>query len=104
MKNIDNVIYKLNESIKNMFSDFKGVYLYGSYAKEKAKEYSDVDLVALFEKELPREKRMELWGLIGSFEAELDIVFDFHPMTMEGLKKNPIYYNQVVNKGIYYGV
>lgn len=104
MRKIDNIILNLNDKIKKMFSDFKGVYLYGSYAKNKANVDSDVDIVALFENELSRDKRMDLWGVIGNLEAEMDIVFDLHPMTMESLKKNPIYYEQVVDKGIYYGV
>ena len=47
---------------------------------------------------------MNLWSLIGKFEAEMDITLDLHPMTMIELKKNPIYYEQVVDKGIYYGI
>lgn len=46
---------------------------------------------------------MNLWRIIGKLEAELDLVFDIHPMTLSELKNNPVYYNQVVNKGIFYG-
>ena len=104
MKKVDKLILKLNKLIKNLFSDFNGLYLYGSYANGSAKEDSDVDLVALFNSDLPREDRMNLWSLIGKFEAEMDITLDLHPMTMIELKKNPIYYEQVVDKGIYYGI
>lgn len=104
MKKIDKIILKLNKSIKDLFSDFNGVYLYGSYATGCANKESDVDLVALFNSDLPREERMNLWSLIGKLEAEMDITLDLHPMTMIELKKNPIYYEQVVDKGIYYGV
>ena len=104
MKNIDKIILDLNKTIKNFFSDFKGVYLYGSYASNSATDESDVDIVAVFANSLTREKRMDLWGIIGKLEAETDVVFDLHPMTIEELEKNPVYYSQVVNKGIYYGV
>ena len=104
MKKIDKNIFKLNKSIKELFSDFNGVYLYGSYAAGCANKDSDVDLVALFNSDLLREDRMNLWSLIGKFEAEMDITLDLHPMTMKELKKNPIYYEQVVDKGVYYGI
>lgn len=104
MKKIDIIISKLNSSIKNLFSDFNGVYLYGSYATNSPNSDSDIDLVALFNSDLSREKRMNLWSLVGKMETEMDITLDIHPMTMIELKKNPIYYEQVVDKGIYYGV
>lgn len=104
MKKIDKIIFKLNKSIKELFSDFNGAYLYGSYAAGCANKDSDVDLVALFNSDLLREDRMNLWSLIGKFEAEMDITLDLHPMTMKELKKNPIYYEQVVDKGVYYGI
>ena len=47
---------------------------------------------------------MKLWTLVGTIEAEYNVIFDLHPMNNEELKQNPIYYNQVVNKGIFYGV
>ena len=47
---------------------------------------------------------MDLWGVVGELEAEMDVVFDIHPMTISELKNNPVYYGQVVDKGIYYGV
>ena len=104
MEKVDKIISKLNKSIKNLFSDFSGVYLYGSCATNSSNENSDIDIVALFNSDLPREKRMDLWTLIGQIEAEMDITLDLHPMTIVELKKNPIYYEQVVGKGIYYGV
>lgn len=104
MTNIDELLVKLNKKIKDLFIDFKGVYLYGSYAGHCAKKNSDVDIVAIFGNELTRKERMDLWGIIGKLEAEMDVVLDLHPTTMAELKQNPIYYNQVVNKGIYYGI
>ena len=104
MKNLEEIILHLNKKIKNLYSDFNGVYLYGSYATNNATENSDIDIVALFENKLSRQKRMDLWELIGKIEAETDVIFDLHPMTVAELEKNPLYYNQVVNKGIYYGI
>ena len=30
---------------------------------------------------------MNLWGIIGKLEAEMDVVLDLHPTTMAALKK-----------------
>jgi len=103
MKQVNDIINQLNKKIKNMYSDFNGLYLYGSYANNLANENSDIDLVAVFDNMLERKKRMNLWNIIGKFEAEFDVILDFHPTTYDELKKNPVYYNQVINKGIYYG-
>ncbi len=104
MTDIDKIIKKLNKKIKNLFNNFNGVYLYGSYAAKSARTDSDIDIVALFDNKLTREERMDLWGIVGELEAEMDIVLDMHPMTLSELKQNPVYYMQVVDKGIYYGI
>ena len=104
MKDVANIIEYLKNQIKSLFSNFNGIYLYGSYANKTNNDDSDIDIVAIFDKSLTREDRMKLWTLVGTIEAEYNVIFDLHPMNNEELKQNPIYYNQVVNKGIFYGV
>lgn len=103
MKNkIKKVINILNTALKENFADFKGAYLYGSYAKNTSHADSDIDMVALFDTEPDRQKMSIIWGLVGPIEAEYDVFFDLHPMTQERLSNNEIYYNEVVNKGVFY--
>ncbi|MDD3436135.1 MAG: nucleotidyltransferase domain-containing protein [Candidatus Gastranaerophilales bacterium] len=103
MKNkIKKVINILNERLKETFTDFKGAYLYGSYAKNTSHKYSDIDMVALFETEPNMEKRFQIWSIIGPLEAKYDVFFDLNPTSIENLSKNPFYYDEVVNKGIFY--
>lgn len=104
MYNIVDIINTLNRKIKSAYKNFNGVYLYGSFANQTNTENSDIDLVALFEKSLNRNERIELWSLLSDLEAEYDVFFDLHPMSENELKRNPVYYNQVVNKGIFYGI
>ncbi len=104
MEDIGQIIEILNKKIKSLFSDFNGVYLYGSYANNTSTLNSDIDIVAMFNNKLTRNDRMELWKLIGNIEAKYNVIFDLHPMIYEELEQNPVYYNQVVNKGIFYGV
>ena len=44
MTDIDELLAKLNKKIKDLFIDFKGVYLYGSYAAHCAPKNSDIEL------------------------------------------------------------
>ena len=103
MKNkVKKVINLLNKALKENFADFKGAYLYGSYAKNTSHADSDIDIVALFDVAPNREKMGLILRIAGRIEAEYDVFLDLHPMTDEELDRNPIYYNEVVNKGIFY--
>ncbi|MBO6271937.1 nucleotidyltransferase domain-containing protein [bacterium] len=104
MKDIAYIINKLNNKIKSVFSNFNGIYLYGSYANNTQTETSDIDIVAIFENTLNHNDRLQLWTIIGELELELDISLDLHPMSKKDLMQNEIYHNQVVNKGVFYGV
>ena len=95
------VIETLNKKLKETFKDFKGAYLYGSKAKGISTTDSDIDIVAIFSS-VHRDKRMTIWGIVGKIEAEMDVFIDLHPMTIEDLERNAIYYDQVVNNGIFY--
>lgn len=99
---IKKVINILNKELKEKFPDFKGAYLYGSQAKNTSHKYSDIDMVVLFETEPNMEKRFQIWHIVGPIEAEYDVFFDLNPTTLETLSKNYFYYDEVVNKGIYY--
>ena len=103
MKDIKTIIKNLNKIVKDSFSNFTGIYLYGSYANNSATEYSDIDVVAIFTESLSRDSKLKLWSIIGKIENNYNVFFDLHPMSKEELERNPIYYNQVVNKGIFYG-
>lgn len=99
---IEKVINILNQKLKENFPDFKGAYLYGSYAKNTAHKDSDIDMVAIFDAEPDRKKLGLILRIAGRLEAEYDVFFDLHPMTEEQLSNNEIYHNEVVNKGIFY--
>jgi predicted nucleotidyltransferase len=101
--NISEIINELNKKLKEKYADFKGSYFYGSQALGDFEENSDIDIVGLFDN-VNREKRMEMWDIIGEFEYRYNIFIDFHPMTEPELKRNSIYFNEVTKKGLFYGI
>lgn len=100
-RKIIKIVKELNKLIKEQFPDLKGLYLYGSQVKGTAHKNSDIDVLALFE-EVSREKNFEIYGIIGDLEYKYDVYIDFRAYTSDDLERNPIYYDEVVNKGQYY--
>jgi uncharacterized protein len=98
---ISEVIKELNSRIKAKFPDFRGSYLFGSYARGDYHKDSDVDLVLLFDK-IDDDKISYVYNIMGELDYENDIVTIGLLYTKEKLEKNYIFHNEVVNKGIYY--
>lgn len=98
---ISEVIKELNSRIKAKFPDFRGSYLFGSYARGDYHKDSDVDLVLLFD-EIDDDKISYVYNIMGELDYENDIVTIGLLYTKEKLEKNYIFHNEVVNKGIYY--
>ena len=99
--NVKQLINELNEHISKNYRDFKGTYLYGSRVRGNFKPDSDIDLISLFEW-TDREKESYIYDAIVDLEYKYDIFIDFQQYTYEELRKNPVFYDQVVNKGIFY--
>jgi len=99
---ISEVIKELNSRIKAKFSDFRGSYLYGSRARGDYRKDSDVDIVLIFDNEHNYDEEKSVYGLIGYLDIENDLILMPLTFTMEKLKRNSVFYNEVVNKGIYY--
>jgi len=98
---ISEIIKELNRLIKEKYDDFKGSYLFGSYARGDYTKDSDIDIVALFD-EYDRDKEMEIYGITMDVDYKYDIVISLCPHTRKELENNCVFYNEVVNKGIFY--
>lgn len=99
---ISEVIKELNSRIKEKYPDFRGSYLFGSQARGNFCDDSDVDIVLIFDNELDYDAEMEIGGISGDVDYKYNVVTIPLPYTIEELERNYIFYNEVVNKGIYY--
>ena len=95
------VIKQLNKELSNQFSDFQGIYLYGLFADFKPHDEEDIELVGIFECE-NKEKREQIWPIVGKIETEFDVFIDFYPITKDELEKDQDFFEDVVIRGIFY--
>lgn len=100
-KFVKDAITMLSKELSEKFDDFHGLYLYGAFADGTNESDDDVELVAIFDAE-DKAKREVIWPIVGKVETELDVYIDLHPYTMDDLKKDEEFYDEVVNKGIFF--
>ena len=100
----DLIMNKINDSIKEVFKGYKGLYLYGSRAKHTEQPDSDYDIVFLLEKKVTREEKYSVYDVMSDLEVELGIFMDTRFLTEEDLKKDSFFYREVVNYGKFYPI
>lgn len=98
-KYVEEAMCLLNKAFKEHFDDFHGLYLHGIFVDGKPHKDKDIEIVAIFDIE-NKYKRELIWPIVGKVETDLDVFIDLHPITMEDLKKDEDFYDEVVNKGI----
>lgn len=102
MKNkIKKIISELNTMLDEKFDDFQGIYLYGLYTDFQAHEDEDIELVGIFNSE-DKEKREQIWRIIGKVEEENDVFIDFYPISKEDLEKDEDFFVAAVIHGHFY--
>lgn len=100
-KKVVKIIQELSGLLKEQFEDFRGLYLYGSQAVGTARRGSDIDILGVFDTTF-WEKTYEISGIICYLDYKYNVFIDFRAYTPSQLERNPVYYDEVVNKGIYY--
>ncbi len=98
---VDEVIVKLSAAFNHIFSDFKGMYLFGIHTDGNMHEGEDIELAGIFEIE-DKSKREQIWPIIGKVETDMDVCIDFYPYTVESFKKDEEIYNEVMETGIFF--
>ena len=99
---ISALISDFNKSLKNLYSDFNGIYLFGSRVKNTANENSDVDLILMFSK-VDQNKKLDVYDIISDLMYKYDIFIDAKIMDEDMLKFNPFFYDEIKKDGVFYG-
>lgn len=100
-KFVEEAINLLNKAFSERFDDFEGLYLHGVFTDGKKHKDDDIEIVAIFDVE-NKYKRELIWPIVGKIETDLDVFIDLHPITMDDLKKDEEFYDEVVNQGIFF--
>lgn len=100
-KKVQETINLLISALKANFDDFRGLYLYGSFADGTNEEDDDMEVVAIFDEE-NKAKRELIWPIVGKIETDTGFYIDLHPVTMPEFKKDEEFYDEVVNNGIFF--
>ena len=100
---VDEIARKLRDALKEAISDFEGLYVFGSQVRGDATKDSDMDIVVLFGNE------NAFWAdafydILSKFRSDYYEVMglDVLRKTQQQLENNPTFYNEVVNKGVFY--
>jgi len=92
------------------FSDFRGLYFYGSRDSGMPREDSDYVIILVFDT-IDYSKKLKIAGVIGAIEYEHAVTVDYKIFTTTGKRSteyirkniNPFFIQQSVDKGTFYG-
>jgi predicted nucleotidyltransferase len=88
-KSIDRSVTKYIGLIKERFSEIESAYLFGSYAKGKSTDDSDIDLALVF-KNLDDSKRFDVQVQLMLLAAKIDSRIEPHPISHDDFySQNP---------------
>ena len=101
---VDEIAKRLRDTLQESMEDFEGLYVFGSQVRGDATEDSDVDIVVLFKHDYFRmpDALSDIWSqMMYDYYDIIDL--DIHTKTRQKLEMNPFFYDEVVNKGVFYG-
>lgn len=98
-KNIDSTIAKYLDLIKEKFTDIERVYLFGSYAKGKSTEDSDIDVALIFTN-LDDSKRFDIQVQLMMLAAQIDSRIEPHPISHDDFDSGNPFVVEIKKTGI----
>ena len=98
-KNTDTTIAKYLDLIKGKFSDIERVYLFGSYAKGKSTEDSDIDVALIFTN-LDDSKRFDIQVQLMLLAAQIDSRIEPHPISHDDFASGNPFVAEIKKTGI----
>ncbi|MBU2446826.1 MAG: nucleotidyltransferase domain-containing protein [Bacteroidetes bacterium] len=101
---IEKVIKELSEILRDKYSDFNGIYFFGSRVKGGSDEFSDYDIAIVFDRIIGRKFKDEIRKIVYDLELKYEIIIDSHIYShFEILKPITPFRENVKNHGIFYG-
>jgi len=98
-KNIDITIAKYLDLIKEKFSDIESAYLFGSYAKGKSTDDSDIDVALIFTN-LDDSRRFDTQVQLMLLAAQIDSRIEPHPISLDDFNSGNPFVVEIKKTGI----
>jgi predicted nucleotidyltransferase len=104
-KRDEKLISEIHNLLRKKFSDYLGLYFYGSRKQGNFKDDSDYDIVVTFKNKVDWKKENEVWGEFVLFEMKNDVYTDVKVYQYsEFHKQNTPYREKVIKSGVFYGL
>ncbi len=98
-KNIDITINKYLDLIKSKFSGIESAYLFGSYAKGKSTDDSDIDIALIFTK-LDDTSRFDIQVQLMLLASQIDSRIEPHPISRDDFNSGNPFVFEIKKTGI----
>jgi predicted nucleotidyltransferase len=99
------LIERMNANLKRHFSDYRGVYFFGSRQRGDAREDSDYDLAFVFETKPDWRKEDRIRDIVYRYEVEHDVVIDGKYYAQDEIEHSQTPFRErVYTEGEFYGV
>jgi len=98
-RKIDIAVTKYLDLIKEKFSDIESAYLFGSYAKGKSTDDSDIDLALIFTN-LEDSRRFDIQVQLMLLAAKIDSRIEPHPISHDDFNSGNPFVVEIKKTGI----
>jgi len=105
MMDIGTLIKGINTSLKDTFHDYRGVYFFGSRLRGENQDFSDYDMVFVFQTQPGWRKKDRIRTIVYQKELEYNIVIDGKYYAQHDIENYQTPFLETVYKeGAFYGV
>ena len=99
------IINEIITLLKNKIPSFRGLYFFGSRAKQVQQKYSDYDVAVLLDEDITWRRKDEIRNLIYDIMLEADIIIDIHVYSAnEFVNPSTPFRSAIKSEGIFYGI
>jgi predicted nucleotidyltransferase len=104
-KKFDQLVNEVSKVLKEKYSDFKGIYLYGSRSRGDFNKESDYDVIYVFDREIDWHFEYEVKDIIYDYELKYELFLDNKIYSYKDIQQpsTPFRIN-VKRDGIFYGI
>jgi predicted nucleotidyltransferase len=98
-KNINKVVKRYLLLIKRKYTEIESAYIFGSYAKDKSTDDSDIDIALIF-KYLDDSKRFEIQVQLMLLASQIDSRIEPHPISITDFHSGNPFVVEIKKTGI----